>query len=171
MNQSEPEVVIGVITAPFGIKGEVKVRMETDFPERFRELEGVYVKLPSAPPKVLEIESVRFHKGQALVKFKGVDDINGAEEYRGGELRIDVSQLVKLPKGHYYLHDLIGMDVVTEDGKDLGKITEVLSSSGNDVFVTEQAMIPAAKEFVKEINLEQRKVLVCHSSALETEEA
>lgn len=171
MSQAEPEIVIGVIVAPFGIKGEVKVRMETDFPERYRDLKEVHVKLPDGTLKVMGIESVRFHKGQALVKFDGCSDMNCAEELRGGELRIDVSQMAKLPLGHFYVRDLIGIKVITEDGVELGEVNEVMTGAGNDVYVVGDLMIPAVREFVKEVNLEERRMTVCRREALEMEEA
>ena len=106
----------------------------------------------------------------ALIKFAGCSNMDCAEKLRGGELRVHHQELVKLPKGRYYVHDIIGMKVVTEDGVDLGEVTEVLTSAGNDVYVTKKMLIPAVREFVKEVDTEGRKIVVSRLEALEAEE-
>lgn len=159
-DSSEPDVVIGTIVAPFGIKGEVKVRIETDFPERFLSLKEVWLKPVTGPGGITQIESVRFHKSGALVKFQGCGDRNGSEELRGAELRIDRSQLKVLDADQFYVHDILGLDVYTTDGEHLGQVTEVLNGPANDVYVTPRAMIPAIKQVVREIDLNGHKIVI-----------
>lgn len=159
MNSDRWDVVIGKIVAPFGLKGEVKVVPFTDFPERFKEMDEAYVGSEEAG-EMRRIESVRFHKGTILIKFEGVADITAAEELRGAEVRIRESDLVPLEEGSYYVHDLIGMDVLTTEGEDLGKVKEVLTGRANDVYVTDRALVPAVKEFVKSIDLQKRQIVV-----------
>jgi 16S rRNA processing protein RimM len=158
--EPEPEVVVGRIVAPFGRKGEVKVRMETDFPERLQEKEFVWLKGQGRPARSVKVQGVRLHKGNALVKFEGVDDIDAAEQLRGEELRIMEADLKELPEGEFYVHQLLGLRVITESGEELGQVTEVIRSPANDVYVTERAMIPALKDVVKKIDIEAGEMVV-----------
>jgi len=158
--ESEPEIIIGRITAPFGRKGEVKVQLETDFPERLQELGSVWLKPPAGPAVPKRVESVRFHKNQALVKFEGVEDISAAENLRGCELRIPASQLKALPEGEFYIRDILGIRVVTEEGEDLGEVVEVIRAPANDVYVTQKALIPGLREVVREVDLQNRRMVI-----------
>lgn len=161
MNQLvEPEVVIGRIVSPFGIKGEVKVLPETDHPEHLKEIKSFWLKPKGEPAREVQIESVRFHKNMALVKFEGIDDISAAEEMRGWELWVPAMKPRELSEGEYYIHDLVGLRVLTEDGEDLGEVTEVILGPANDVYFTDKAMIPALKDIVKKIDLEGGKMIV-----------
>jgi len=158
-HRAEPEVVIGLIVGAFGTRGETKVRLETDFPERLPN-RTVWLKPPDGPPRQSRIESVRFHKGNALVKFEGVDDMTAAQALRGFEVRVPRSELAELPEGEFYVHDIVGLQAVTEAGEDLGVVTEVIRGPANDVYVTARAMIPALKEVVVSIDLEAGKMIV-----------
>jgi len=160
MSETEQDVVIGEILAPFGLKGEVKVLPHTDFPERFEQLEGILVAGEGSPGRMMEIEGVRYHKRLILMKFAGVDDIAGAEALRGAELRIPESELLPLEEDEYYVHDIIGLEVVTTEGESLGTIREIIRSPAHDVYVTDRAMIPAVKEFVKSIDLDAGRIVV-----------
>ena len=160
MNRSEPDVVIGTVVGPFGIKGEVKVKIETDFPERFMDLEKVWLQPETGPGRMADIESVRFHQGVALVKFVECSDRNCAEDLRSAQLKIDRSEMVELDEDEFYVHDIIGLDVYTTDGQHLGQVTEVLKGAANDVYVTPRAMIPAVKQFVLEIDPAGGKMVV-----------
>ncbi|MBP6965435.1 MAG: 16S rRNA processing protein RimM [Armatimonadetes bacterium] len=153
------DVVIGKITSPFGLKGEVKVFPLTDFPERFSELAQAYLGTES-DGRMWVIESVRFHKGLVLIKFEGVDDITAADGLRGMEIRIRRGDLVPLEEGRYYIHDIVGLGVLTTDGEDLGKVEQVLTGSANDVYVTPRAMIPAVREFVVSVDLSKKQIVV-----------
>jgi 16S rRNA processing protein RimM len=159
-SNQEPEIVIGTVVAPFGIKGEVKVRVETDFPERFETLEEVWVQPKVGSGRVMGIENVRFHQGIVLIKFKECNDRNCSEELRDSELRIDESQLMELESDQFYVDDILGLDVYTINGEHLGQVTEVLKGAANDVYVTPRAMIPAIKQVVREIDLAAGKMVV-----------
>lgn len=159
-SEQAPDVTIGAVVAPFGIRGEVKVKLETDFPERYEELDEVWLQPRFGAGRMVGIESVRFHKGGALVKFRGYDDRTAVEELRGAELRIDESQLAELEPDQFYIHDLLGLNVYTTEGAHLGEITEVLQSPGNDVYVTPKVLIPALKQVVKEIDLAGRRMII-----------
>lgn len=159
MVEGEYNVVIGRITSPFGRKGEVKVQPFTDFPEHFEELEEIYVADKSGG-RMIEIEKAWLHKGAVIIKFAGINDISTAETLRDKEVCIREAEMMELAEDEYYVHDIIGMDVVTTEGESLGKVTEVLRSPANDVYVTDKAMIPAVKEFVEKIDTKDRKIIV-----------
>ncbi len=169
MNTNDWTLVVGEVSSPFGLKGEVKVIPLTDSPERFAKISKAFVGRPGGSGRLMEIEKVRFHKGMVLVKFAGVDDLSKAELLRGMQIMVRESDRAPLEENKYYVDDIIGLDVVTTEGKDLGKITEVLQSPANDVYVTDKAMIPAVKEFVVSIDLDQRKMTVKPVAGLEQE--
>jgi 16S rRNA processing protein RimM len=155
-----PDVTIGTIVGPHGIRGEVKVRLDTDFPERFEELDEVWVEFPSGKGRMIGIQSARFHREGFLLKFAGIDDRTTAEDLRGAELRIGSDERKALEAGQFYIHDLIGLDVFTSEGEHLGRLTEVLQGVANDIYVTPKGMIPALKQFVKDVDLGARKMIV-----------
>lgn len=158
--QGVPEVTIGRVVVPHGIRGEVKVKVETDFPERFEELDEVWVELSTGRGRMVGVENVRFQQDGLLMKFVGIDDRTTAEELRGALLKIDPDELKNLENDQFYIHDLIGLDVYTTDGEHLGQLTDVLQGVANDVYVTPKGMIPALKQFVAEINLKDKKMIV-----------
>lgn len=156
----EHSVLVGIITTTFGRKGEVKVQPLTDFPERFETMESAYVARERMPGRLMPIESARLHKGAVVLKFEGIDNITAAEALRDFEIRIRESELIPLEEDEYYVSDIIGLEVVTDNGESLGNIREILRSPGNDVYVTERAMIPAVKEFVLSIDLGGGRMVV-----------
>jgi len=155
--QSKTEwATIGKVVALFGLGGELKVRVLTDIPDRFAELNAVYVG-DSHTRRV--IESVRPYKGDTiLVKFKGINDATSAEKLRAADLFIPASELAKLPAGSYYQHDIIGLRVFTLDDTLLGTIVDIIETGSNDVYVIKmesgaQQLIPAIKDVIKQIDL------------------
>jgi len=147
---------IGKVVALFGVRGELKVRLLTDVPNRFAELDAVHVG-PNHIPHL--IQNVRPHKGEMIVlKLEGIDDANAAEVLRNQDLLIPLSNLAKLPPGSYYQHDIIGLQVFTVDGRDLGKIVDIITTGSNDVYSIKtpagpQVLIPAIKDVIKQIDL------------------
>ena len=148
----------GVITSTHGLKGEVKVFPTTDDPERFEDLETIYLDTESAK-KPLEIENVRYFKQYVILKFKGYDDINQVEGWRQSPLLVDRAHAVELGEDENFIADLIGLRVVTEEGEELGKLTDVLETGANDVYVVEAAgkkelLLPAIKDCIRDVDLE-----------------
>jgi 16S rRNA processing protein RimM len=154
------DIVIGEIVSTFGIRGEVKVRPDTDYPERLLRLKAANLLMRDGSHKTLDIENIRFHKGVALFKFAGCNDLTTAEGLRGSFLVISESELIELPEDEYFIHDLEGLQVYTTDGRDLGKLTQVIKGPANDAYVTTKTIIPALKSVVKQVNLEERKMIV-----------
>lgn len=152
-------LIVAHILAPWGIKGEVKVEVVTDFPERFTPGRSVY--LDGSP---LEIQSCRPHKQHLLVKLASIDSIEAAEKVRGRDLTIPGSELHALPEGQYYAFQLIGLRVITTKGETLGRITDILTTASNDVYVVKgkrgEILIPAIEDVIKSIDLEKGKMVI-----------
>ena len=153
-------LVIGRVVAPFGTKGEVRVRPETDFPERFGKLEKVCLELPGGEERVVSVRRARLTPKGVLVWFEDCSDRQAAESLRGAWLKVRPGMAVPLPEGSYYLHEIMGLRVVTEDGRDLGEITEVIRSPAHDVYVTGSTMIPAVRQVVREIDVPHGRMVV-----------
>ncbi len=163
-------IAIGRITKPHGIRGWLKVIPLTDFPERFQDLEEVYLDLPEGP-KISTVEAVNMQQGYLLLKLEEIDDRNGAEELRDRLLKVTEEELVELPEGHYYLHQLLGLKVFTLQGEDLGRLEEIIRTGSNDVYRLldergRELLIPATREVVKAIDLEEREIRVCLPAGL-----
>ncbi|EJW92652.1 16S rRNA processing protein RimM, partial [gut metagenome] len=123
---------VGVITTTHGVRGEVKVYPTTDEPERFLELE--YVLLDTGREKLhLDIQKVKFFKNLVILKFKGVDNINDIEKYKGCDLWIPRKEGAELGEDEYYIADLLGLSVVLEDGSLFGTLKDVMETGANDV--------------------------------------
>lgn len=154
-------IIIGKIVAPHGVRGDVRVIPLTDFPERFYKLKTVLLE----DGKTLTVKEARAYKQQFLLKFAGLDDRTAIEPLKGKLLKVTKDDLVKLPEGHYYIFDIIGLRVYDEEGADLGVIADVLTTGSNDVYVAEQEgkkplLIPAIKDVVKAIDVSGGRMTV-----------
>lgn len=148
-------VSVGAIVAPHGIRGEVRLLAETDFPER---LEGRRVRLGADGPW-RRILAARPHRGGLwILRLEGVSDRDAAEALRGTELLVATDDLPPLPEGEWYHHELVGLAVRTVDGRDLGRVAEILRTGANDVFVVRGALgevlLPALRSVVKSVDLD-----------------
>lgn len=150
---------IGKVVALFGVHGELKVLSLSDIPNRFAELDAVYL----GPDHIrYAIKGVRPYKGEmVLLKLAGVEDATTAETLRNFDITIPVSQLAKLPPDSYYQHDIVGLHVCTLDGRDVGEIVDIMITGSNDVYIIKapdgrQVLIPAIKEVVKLVDLVRR---------------
>ena len=154
---------VGVITTTHGVRGEVKVFPTTDDPARFKKLKNVV--LDTGKELVdLEVAGVKFFKNMVIVKFKGIDNINDVEKYRKKSLYVTRENAVKLKKNEYFIADLIGLQAESDEGEDLGELSDVLQTGANDVYVlskegTDDLLLPAIKECVKEVDLENGKII------------
>jgi 16S rRNA processing protein RimM len=151
------------------VRGEVRVAPETDFPERFARLEQVSVAPPGAAPRLMKITAARSHvgKGLVLLRLEGIEERDAAEALRGAALRIRDRDLTALPEGRYYEFQILGLAVITEDGRDLGTIIDIIHTGANDVYETPRAMIPAIASIILEIDLEQGRMVVHWVEGLE----
>ena len=155
---------VGQIVNTNGLKGLLKVNPFTDDITRFERLKTIFIEHKKELLE-FEIESVRYQKKQVLLKLKGIDTIEEAEKYREDYLKINRNKEEKLPEDTYYIVDLIGLDIYTEDGELLGKLDDVFSTGSNDVYVVKngegkQILLPAISDVIKNIDLEQKKIVV-----------
>lgn len=160
----EEYLQVGVISNTHGIRGEVKVFPTTDDPARFKKLKNVFLDTGKEYLE-LEIEQVKFFKQFVILKFKGYDSINDVERYKQKSLMVDREHAVKLKKNEYFIADLIGLSVYTEDDRPLGTLTDVLQTGANDVYVVEmeeqkEVLIPAIRECILEVDMETRRMKV-----------
>lgn len=155
---------VGVITSTHGIRGEVKVFPTTDDAKRFKKLKNVI--LDNGKEKIdMEIATVRFFKNMVILKFKGIDDINDVEKYKKAELYVTRENAVPLKKDEYFIADLIGVEVTSDEGEALGVIDDVLQTGANDVYVIKKTgcqdlLVPAIKACIKEVDIENQKMIV-----------
>lgn len=155
---------IGQIVNTFGIKGFVKVNPFTDDINRFDNLKKVYIKNKSQKYE-LEIEEVKYHKNMVLIKFKGIDKVEDAESLRNSYILVNRKDEKDLDEGTYYIVDLLGLDVYTDEDELLGKLEDIYNTGSNDIYVVKnelgkQILLPAIKDVIKEINIENRKIIV-----------
>lgn len=153
------KIKVGKIVNAVGLKGEVKVYNYSDSSEIYEITPEMYVG-----SELLQIENVRLQKNMVILKLEGINDRNAAEAAKGRDIFITEDDLPELEEGEYYVRDLIGM-TVEEDGNILGKVTDVLQNTAQDVFEVErkngkQLLIPRVDEFVLDIDLDTRKIKV-----------
>lgn len=160
----EDYLQVGVITSTHGIKGEVKVFPTTDDPARFKSLK--HVILDTGKEQIpLEIEGVKFFKQFVILKFKGIDNINDIEKYRKMPLLVTREDAVELAEDEYFMADIIGMQVVTDDGNVFGTLKDIMETGANDVYVIDsdehgEVLIPAIKDCILDVDTEENKMTI-----------
>ena len=155
---------IGQIINTFGIKGEVKVFPLTDNINRFDDLEKVYIKAKN-DSKLYYIESIKYHKNMVLIKFKDINTVEQAELLRNSYIEIDREQAIPLKEGEYFIADLIGLDVYTDEDKLIGKVDDIYNTGANDIYVVKdelgkQTLLPGIKDVIKKVDLNEGKIFV-----------
>jgi len=155
---------IGQIVNTYGIKGFVKVVPFTDDVTRFEKLKSVYIDYKDNLI-LMTIDEVSYSKANVLLKFKEAPDINQVEKYKGCYLKIQRKDAVELPENTYFIADLIGLEVYTEEGRLLGKVEDIFKTGSNDVYVVKdelgkQILLPAIYNVIKNIDVENKKILV-----------
>ncbi|HEY5004705.1 MAG TPA: ribosome maturation factor RimM [Ktedonobacteraceae bacterium] len=154
---------IGKIVAPFGLRGQMKVTSLTDIPDRFAQLEQVYL---GPEYKSYAVKEVRPYKSNmVLLKIAGISSATGAESLRGQDIFIPAEQMAKLPPDFYYQHDILGLAVEKLNGQAIGTIVEIMPTGGNDVYVIKasdgkQFLIPAVKSIIKQVDLIRRVMYI-----------
>jgi 16S rRNA processing protein RimM len=156
---------VGKIINTHGIRGDVKVLRISDFDERFEIGNILYLVTDGKVIKELTIDGHRIHKGFDLVHFKGYDNINDVEQFKGSTLKILESQLTELDEHEYYYYEIIGCEVFTSDNKSVGVVKEILSPGANDVWVVKQSkgkdiLIPYIEEIVIDIDVAEKRIVI-----------
>jgi len=173
-------VTVGVIVRPFGIRGELKVRSETDFPEvRFQPGARLHWWLPpkpepddaepaptrkrpprTQPPQACVVKSARWHGEHLVIQLEGIDTRDQAEALRGAWLLIPPEERMPLEEGQYYIDDLIGMEVFTESGERVGKLKHVRHGAAYDLYDIGAYTIPAVEEYILEVDVPNKRMVV-----------
>ena len=151
-----PYLMVGQVLKPQGIRGEIKIKPETDDEARFLHLP--YVFLDEQGAKRLNVRAARLREGFVYLRLEGVDSVEAAEALRGSYLYVDRQNAAKLPEGRYFIADLKGLTVQDEAGNVLGRLQEVYQAGGNDVYQVEGArgfLFPALKKVIAQVDLEQ----------------
>lgn len=155
---------VGIISSTHGLKGEVKVFPTTDDIKRFEKLKSVI--LDNKKEHIdLEIEGIKYFKKFVILKFKGINNINDIEKYKGMSLLVARDNAIELEKDQYFIADMIGMEVVLEDDTYLGILVEVIVTGANDVYVVEtdekkEILIPAIKKCILETDIDRKRMKV-----------
>ena len=160
----EDMLQVGVITQTHGVRGEVKVFPTTDDVNRFKKLKQVILDT-GKETMPLEIQSVKFFKQFVILKFKGIDNINDIEKYKRCSLYVTREHAVALEEDEYFIADMIGMEVCTEDGYIFGTLKDVIETGANDVYVIENAehgevLVPAIKECIRSVDIEKGQMMI-----------
>jgi 16S rRNA processing protein RimM len=164
---SEAMYNVGKIVNTQGIKGELKVLLQTDFPEtRFQK--GNKLILVDAEQKTqmtVEVEFGRLQKNVYIVKFVGFNDINQVEKYKGWMIKVMASDLLELEEDQYYYHEIIGCNVVTDEGVELGIVTDILTPGANDVWVVTRpvgkpVLLPVIDDVVLKVDVAAKRIEV-----------
>ena len=155
---------VGVIANTHGIRGEVKVYPTTDDLNRFDRLKEVI--LDTGRERInLQVQGVRYFKNMAILKFKGIDNINDVEKYKGKDLLVTRENAVPLEENEYYIADLIDMEVYNEDGSRIGILNDVMQTGANDVYVIalengKELLLPNIDQCILDVNTEENKMTV-----------
>ena len=169
----EFNLTIGEIVAPFSRFGEVKVRLDTDFPDRFSRLKQVCIRDKDGSAQMVNVETSRIHKGQALLKIKGINSINDAETLRNQFVQVRKEEAVQLPSNEFYIHDILGFAVHVLDGDVLGNLAQVLQGpvGGNDVYVVRggtlgEVLLPVVRQVIRKVDIEAKRIWVTPMAGL-----
>lgn len=146
------KIEVGKYVNTFGIKGEIKVY---PYVEYFDKLTYLFID-----GKKIDIKKMRFKKNIAIIKLKDIDDINLIEKYKGEIVTINETDIPEPDEGEYYIQDLIGMEVYTDDGKYLGILDDVFNTGANDIYQVGDILLPVIDEVVKEIDTNSNKITV-----------
>jgi len=161
--QAQPPeyLVLGEIVAPFGIRGEVKVLLDTDFPELFLDAQRLYL---GDPPTPYDVEWAQLYRGTGRLKLAGCDDRNAAETLRGELVQVSADQAPVPGEGEFYYYQLIDLAVWTDAGEHLGQVVEVLPTGGNEVLVVQgdggEVLLPMIEDVVLEVDLPAGRIRV-----------
>ncbi len=164
---SQPRfLVIGQIVRPHGVRGEVRADIHTELPERFTWLKEIYLATDEtgADATTWLIEALRFHQGQVLLKLASMNDRDEAETLRGHWLLVPEDEAIPLEEGEYFLYQLVGLAVYTDEAELLGELVEVIETGANNVFVVRGAerewLLPDTDEVVLEIDFDSGRMTV-----------
>ncbi|MDX1686502.1 MAG: ribosome maturation factor RimM [Candidatus Promineifilaceae bacterium] len=159
-------LVIGRVARPHGVRGEVRVEIYTELPERFTWLDVVYMsRRPDDPdPRPVPVKGVRFHQGYALLKLDRYETRSDVEALRGAWLMVPGEEALPLEEGEHYHYQLEGLEIYTDQDVYLGQLTEILETGANEVFVVQgpqgEVLLPNITEVVQEVDVAEGRMVV-----------
>jgi 16S rRNA processing protein RimM len=161
----QEEVVIARIIKPRGIRGELACDIETDFPERFEDMEAATVRLPDGSQRHLGVEDVWFHKDRVIIKFSGFDSIDQAKQLVNGLLVVSEADALPVGDDEFFEYQLIGAGVITSDGKTIGIVRSLLRTGGTDLLVVtgegnKEILIPFTDGICPEVDTDRKQIVV-----------
>lgn len=160
---SEPRfLLLGEILRPHGVRGEVRMRILTDYPERIAQLDQVYIAdhVEAERPVAYRVQHMRMHQTYGLLKLKGIDNRDQAEFLRELHVMVAIEDAVPLEKGEFYLYQVIGLEAQTDSGEHLGPITDILETGANDVYIVSspqhgEVLIPVTDETILSLDFDR----------------
>jgi 16S rRNA processing protein RimM len=160
-------LLLGEVLRPHGVRGELRVRLLTAYPERINQLKQVYLGsgVDDDNPTVYAVEHMRMNPPYGLLKLRGIGDRDQADTLRALFVMVDMAHAVPLEEGEFYLYQLIGLTVKLEEGDVLGSITDVLETGANDVYVVDsprygEVLIPVTDETIVRTDIAAGEVVV-----------
>jgi len=155
---------VGIVINTHGIRGEVKLWPTTDDVNRFHKGLVLYLDAKEGAKQVT-VSSVKYFKNLVILKFEGIDSINDIERYKGCDLYVSREDAIPLAEGEYYVCDLVGCDVVEEDGTRVGTLTDVMTTGANDVYVVttdakKEVLLPVIPDCIKKVDIAEKTVTV-----------
>lgn len=162
---SEKLVTVGRIVNSHGIRGELKVVPETDFPERFDKGNALIIVDSQNKQTPVTVKTSRLHKNMFILQLEEFSNINEVEKFKGSLLKIEAKDQQPLEEGEYYYHEIIGCKVVTEEGQELGLVSEVLTPGANDVWVValpkgKQLLLPVIDDVILEVDIANKTIRI-----------
>jgi len=161
-NASEPDfLIVGTIIRPHGVRGDVAMMIQTDYPERLGDAEILYVGPAHRPHRVA---AMRRHRDAMLLRFEGVSDRNAAEAFRNQFVYVRKEDAVPLEEGEYYFYQLKDIRVVTDDGEELGRLVDFIETGANDVYIVHgprgEVLLPAIPQVILRVDVVARVMTV-----------
>jgi 16S rRNA processing protein RimM len=154
---------VGIVLKPQGIKGEIKVQPLAPRPERFFDLETVYIKLKEL--QTFTIASVSIRQGFVFLKLHEVNSRNDAEQLRDKNILVSNDHIIDLDPDEYFIHDLVGCKVYAESGQRIGEVIDVMQNTSNDIYVVtgeskQEYLIPAIKDVIKQVDIKEKQIII-----------
>lgn len=165
LTKKDTLIAIGQVTKAQGLRGEIRIKPLTDFPERFQTLQDLFL-CKEDEIQIKSMESVRYANKNIIIKFKGVDTRTEAERLVGWTMKIEEHQTVELPEDTFFVHDVIGAAVFSDEETRIGRVTDVYQFPAQDLLVVKsdtegkEHLIPIVDEFIKKIDLKEKKIIV-----------
>ena len=157
-------VTIGFVRKPHGVAGYMKIGSLSDAPDRFKNLRQAWLEFPNGHREAIQIEQTRIQGEHLLIKFVGIDTPEQGARLAGAYIQTPMTEVGSLPEGEFYVFDLIGCQVVSDKGDEIGRIRDVMAMPANDVFIVDtpkgEALIPAVRDLVTAIDMQRRCIVV-----------